>query len=256
MLKRLFWDIETSPNIVLSWRVGWKINIDHDNILQERAIICIGYKWETDKEAKVICWDEQQNDRNMLAEFLNIAEEADELVAHNGDCFDLPWLRTRCAFHRLPCSPLLKTADTLQWAKRKFNFNSNKMDYIAGYLGFGRKLKTEFGLWKDVLLKNDREALARMAEYCRRDVELLEKVWGQLEQQVRHKTHAGVMAGKDKWTCPSCASEHVWVARGPRVTACGTTQHQMQCRKCFRSYSVSSKAHSDFLEAKRKKNGK
>ena len=33
-IKRLFWDIETSPNVVLSWRIGYKINLDHDNILQ------------------------------------------------------------------------------------------------------------------------------------------------------------------------------------------------------------------------------
>ena len=33
------------------------------------------------------------------------------------------------------------------------------------FLGVGKKLKTDFDLWKDVLLKNDRTALARMVRY-------------------------------------------------------------------------------------------
>ena len=255
MLKRLFWDIETSPNICLSWRIGYKINIDHDNLLKERAIICIGYKWQDEPSAKIICWDKAQDDKAMLKEFLVIANEADEMVAHNGDSFDLPWIKTRCIFHGLPCDPLIKTVDTLQWARRKFLFNSNKMDYIAKFLGLGGKIKTEFGLWKEVI-KGDPAALKRMMEYCRKDVELLEQVWERMEKQVRHKTHAGVMSGLDKWTCPSCASEKIRVGRGHRVTAAGTVQHQMQCQDCGRSYSINSKAHSDYLEAKKPKKGK
>jgi hypothetical protein len=48
--KRLFYDIETSPNIGLFWQSGYKLNIDHSNIIQERAIICICWKWEGQKE--------------------------------------------------------------------------------------------------------------------------------------------------------------------------------------------------------------
>ena len=44
--KRLFYDIETSPNIGFFWGAGYKVNISHDNIIKERAIICICYKWE------------------------------------------------------------------------------------------------------------------------------------------------------------------------------------------------------------------
>lgn len=57
-LKRLFWDIEVSPDVVLSWRVGSKVHIAPENIVRERAIICIGYKWEKDKKARVMVWDE------------------------------------------------------------------------------------------------------------------------------------------------------------------------------------------------------
>ena len=35
-LARLFWDLETSPNIGLFWKSGWKINISEEKILQEK----------------------------------------------------------------------------------------------------------------------------------------------------------------------------------------------------------------------------
>jgi len=48
--KRLFFDIETSPNVGFFWSAGYKLNVTADSIIQERAIICICYKWEDEKE--------------------------------------------------------------------------------------------------------------------------------------------------------------------------------------------------------------
>ena len=176
----LFYDLETSPNVVLSWRVGYKLNIDQANIVKERAIICIGYKWEGDAKAQVLQWDANQCDKAMLVRFLAIANEADEMVAHNGDKFDPPWFRARCAYHGLQSMPSYKTVDTLQWARRNFYFNSNKLDYIARFLGIGGKIKTEFGLWKSICLERNAKSMKAMTDYCKYDVVLLEKVWGRL----------------------------------------------------------------------------
>ena len=251
-IKRLFWDIETSPNVVLSWRIGYKINIDHDNLLKERAVICIGWKWEGDDEIHALTWDKEQDDAAMLAKFLKVANTADELVAHNGDGFDLPWFKTRCIFHGLPTFPAYKTVDTLQWARRKFYFNSNRLDYIAKFLGLGGKIKTEFGLWKKIVLAKDAGALRTMVDYCKRDVGLLEQVYAKIAPHVPHKTHAAVSMGGDKWQCPRCGSDHVKVNL-TRVTAAGTVFKQMQCRKCGATYSISTKTHADYLEAKGKR---
>lgn len=250
LVKRLFWDIETCPNIVLSWRVGPKVSLDPENILKERAIICIGYKWQHEPQAKVMTWDKKQSDRAMLERFLKLANKADELVAHNGDSFDMPWFLTRCAFHGLHTFPRYKTTDTLQWAKRRFYFNSNKLNYLAQYFGMGAKIKTEFGLWKAVTLDKDPAALRRMAAYCARDVELLQKVYERIAPMAPIKTHAGVLHGGGKWTCPACASESV-KKKMTRVTASGVIQHQMQCRACGRTYSISSVAFEQYKEAKR-----
>jgi len=179
--KRLFFDIETSPNIVYSWRVGRKITIDHENIIKERAIICIGYKWEGEKNAHVISWG-NQNDYALLSRFTDIINSADEIVTHNGDNFDIKHLRARCIFHGIPLNPKFNSIDTLKLSRVGFNFNSNKLAYIAKFLGLGEKLDTGgFSLWKDVL-NGDSKALNKMIEYCRHDVELLEEVYNKLKE--------------------------------------------------------------------------
>ena len=44
-LKVLIYDIETSYNIVSSWRIGHNLTLPHYSIIKERAIICVSYKW-------------------------------------------------------------------------------------------------------------------------------------------------------------------------------------------------------------------
>lgn len=248
-LKRLFWDIEVSPDVVLSWRVGNKVHLAPENIVKERAIICIGYKWQTDKKARVLVWDEKQDDKAMLKDFLALANEADELVAHNGDRFDLPWFITRCLYHKIPTFPDYKTADTLQWAKRKFYFNSNKLNYIGQFLGMGSKIKTEFGMWKDITLNNDRAALKKMATYCARYVELLQGVWEKLAPLSAIKTHSGVASSRDKWSCPACGSVKVHKNK-TKISAQGNKTHAMQCNDCGRYYAISDAVYARYQAKK------
>lgn len=239
-IRRLFWDIETSPNVVYSWRIGFNINLSHENILSERKVICIGFKWEGERNVRVLRWDRNHDDKQMLREFLEVANEADELVAHYGNGFDLPWFRTRCIIHGFEPIPLYKTVDTKAISSKHFYFNSNKLDYLGHILGYGRKNETDFQLWIDVL--NDKPgALDYMCRYCGRDITLLERVWKRFSCYVKPRSHAGVMLGMEKWTCPHCASDHV-VVHKRRVTSSGTVQHQMVCAKCGGYYTISDSA--------------
>lgn len=179
-IKKLFFDIETSPNIVFSWRVGRKINIDYENIISERAIICISYKWEGEDKVHSLKW-ENGDDREMLRLFSQIIDSADQIVTQNGDKFDIKWLRARCIYHGIPISPKFNSIDTLKLAKAGFNFNSNKLDYMGEFLGVGNKIKTEYSLWKRIILNNDENALSEMIAYCEEDVRLLERVYNKLQ---------------------------------------------------------------------------
>jgi len=238
--KRLFFDIETSPNIGLFWEAGYKKNIDYSNIIKERAIICICYKWEDSKEVGYLTWDSKQCDKKMLQKFIEVANSADELVGHNGDKFDLAWIRTRCLFHRIPVFPVYTTIDTLKLSRSKFKFNSNKLDYIAKYLGMGEKIKTEFGLWKAIVLNKDKDAMDKMVKYCQQDVKLLEKVYKELSTHIFAKTHYGVIFGEDRGTCPECGSDDLW-RMSNRVTASGVKKIQFQCKTCHKYHTKTDK---------------
>ncbi len=248
-MRRLFFDIETSPLVVLSWRTGYKINLSHENILSERKIICAAWKWEGESTVHSARWDGDQSDRPLIEKVVPVLEKADEIVGHWLDGFDMPWVRTRALVHRVQTLPKYKTIDTCKWARRHFYFCSNKLDYLARFLGIGAKIRTEYDLWRKVVLHKDARALSYMVEYCKVDVELLEKVWARLQQAVPHQTHAGVMNGAEKWTCPKNGSENVSVSK-TKVTALGTKQFQMNCRDCGCYYTISQKSHNDYREEK------
>lgn len=231
--KRLYFDIETSPNIGLFWSAGYKQKIDYSNIIKERAIICICYKWEDAKEVYSVSWDENQCDKKLLQDFIKVANEADELVGHNGDKFDLPWIRTRCLYHRIDLFPKYITIDTLKLSRRQFRFNSNRLDYIASFLGIGKKIKTDFNLWKDIVLNKCEKSMKKMIDYCKQDVKLLEQVHKELRQHDMPKTHFGVVFNQDRGTCPECGSDDIIKSKS-RVTASGTKYIQYKCNTCYK----------------------
>lgn len=234
-VRRLYVDLETCPMIAYTWRVGNRISLSHDNIIADPRIICIGYKWEAGP-VKALTWDKDKCDKAMLSQFMKVLLEADEVIAHNGDRFDVPWIRTRCAFHRIHIPHQLPTVDTLKQARSGFRFPSNRLDYLGKYMGVGRKVETGgFGLWKSVM-DGDRKALRDMVEYCKRDVELLQEVHHTLYAYAKPTTHVGVAVGGYKHWCPSCGSDNVKSNASRRVSPQGVVKVQMMCKECGRTY--------------------
>lgn len=229
--KRLFFDIEVSANIGLFWQSGFKLNIGPESIIKERAIICICYKWEDSKEIHSLEWDSKQCDKSLLQKFVKIANEADELVGHNGDRFDLSWIRTRCLFHRIDMFPKYTTIDTLKISRSKFKFNSNKLDYIAKFLGVGQKIKTDYGMWKEIMLNKCKVSMAKMVKYCKMDVIVLEKVYKELSKHIEAKTHFGVIFGADRGSCSECGSDKLVRCR-KMVSSTGIKKIQFRCTTC------------------------
>ena len=248
-IKRLFFDIETSPNICYAWRIGYNINLQPHDIIEERKIICISYKWEGEDTIHSLTWDKNQCDKKMLQEFISVMNKADECIAHNGDRFDIKWIRTRCIYHRIPTFPNYKTLDTLKKAKNGFNFNSNKLDYIAQFLGVGAKVKHRgFDMWKDVLA-GSKEAMNEMVHYCEGDIIVLEDVFSVMQNYIKPNTHAGVILGNLKYSCSCCGSENVSLLRN-YVTASGTVKRIMECEDCESTNEISNASYMNYLKFK------
>lgn len=179
--RRLFLDIETSPNIVTSWGIGRMITLSPENIIKERQVICVCWKWEGNLEVQELHWN-KGNDKTLIKDFAKIINSADEIVGHNSDSFDLKWLKGRALLHNVYIKNNYKTIDTLKLSRKHFKLNSNKLDYIAQYLGLGKKIPTGYDLWKDIIFKNDPVALEKMITYCKNDVILLEKIFNKIRK--------------------------------------------------------------------------
>jgi len=236
--KVLIYDIETSYNIVKSWRVGYNLNINPQDILHERKIICISYKWSNENQIYNLSWDKNQCDKFMIEQFIEVLNEADIIVSHNGDKFDLPWIKTRAIYHNLPMLVNYKQFDTLKVAKRKFNFNSNRLDYISEFLGFGNKIKTEMSLWDDIVLRKCPIAMKKMIEYCDMDVELLSKIYDKLVYWENPMTHVGVDNNLSKYSSPISGSLNLLHIKSV-TTNRGTIKHIMQDLDTERLFEMS-----------------
>lgn len=227
-IKRLFYDIEVSPNLCMVWQTGHQIQVDYNMIIQERAIICICYKWEGNSKVYSLTWDSKQSDKSMVKAFAKIIEDADEVIGHNGDRFDLPWLRTRCLKYGIDLPPYVTTFDTLKIARSMFRFNSNRLDYVGKYLEVGQK-SDNGGLdtWKDIMFNKNKAAMDRMVKYCKQDVKLLEDVYDRFRPYIKPKSHVN----GDKRVCPECGSDHVQ-SRGRTIRASGSSSYRYHCQDC------------------------
>lgn len=247
--KILIYDIETSYNIVSSWRVGYQINLPHYSVIKERAIICISYKWVGDEEVYNLAWDADQNDATLLERFIPIMDEADLMVAHNGDRFDLKWIRTRAMLAGIEMLPFYPQHDTLKTAKRYFNFNSNKLDYLGTLLGFGGKIDTTHELWDDIILRKDPQALKDMITYCDEDVRQLEKVYLALAKWDKPKQHVGVLNGKPTFTSPLTGSDDLELVK-TRTTGGGTIKRIMRDLSTGGMFEMSNANYKKWLKNK------
>lgn len=225
----LLWDIETAPNLLWSWSLRIPSGyLHHDNIEKERTIICGCWKWQGKKKVYITAVKHTRPDDDLavVKALREVVASADAIVHHNGDSFDLKWLRARILYHGLPPLPPVLTIDTKKIAKSAFYFNSNRLDYLAKYLRIGCKIKTEFDLWKSVM-RGVKSALEKMIRYNKHDVVLLEKVYDRL---LPHAPAKLKRLYENREACQHCGGTHVQY-RGYVYTAANKYK-RYQCLGC------------------------
>lgn len=248
-VKRLFYDIETSQYEVRSFRIGYKLNLGYQNVRKLAKIICISWGWEGDNKIHNLKWDKDMCDKKMLEKFIPILNSADEIVAHNGDRFDIKWIRTRALFHKIPMKNKYRSLDTLKKAKQNFNFPNNRLDTIAQFLGVGAKVEHEgIKMW-DKVQDGDKHYLKEMVKYCDGDIVVLQDVYFAMQSYITHNTHVGANNGNLKASCASCGSEDISLVKN-NFTALGTIKREVECNTCGYNYETSNSAWRTFTEMK------
>lgn len=205
--KILIFDIETAPILALVWRV-WQENVGIEQI--EREWFCISWsaKWLYDSKVMgdVLTPKEikEEDDERIVKGLWELFNEADIVIAHNGEQFDVPRINTRFILWGLnPPSPY-RIIDTVKIARKYFAFSHNKLDYLASQFGIGHKMDTDFKLWKKCLL-GDKKSLTKMLKYNKKDVLLLEEVY--LRLRGWSHSHPNLNVYMDGTHCPYCGSD-------------------------------------------------
>ena len=149
-----------------------------------------------------------EDDYEIIKSLWKLLDEADIVIGHNGDAFDIKKANARFIFHGMePPSPF-KTVDTLNIA-RKAKFTSNKLDSLGEHLGLGRKVDTGgFSLWEGCM-NGEVKAFNKMLKYNKQDVILLEKVYNKLRPWTPRHPNLAVFKTKDERVCSHCGSTHL-----------------------------------------------
>ena len=214
----LIYDIETSANLAWVWGT-WQQNVIQFE--KEWRILCVTWKWFGEKGISYCGQDSfktyyKQNpecDLKVVEKLHELFDQADVLIAHNGDTFDKKKTNARFLFHGMePPSPY-KTIDTLKIARSKFKFNSNKLTDLGKTLGFGEKVNTGgFALWAGCM-NGCPKAWAKMQRYAKGDVKLLEKLYKKLLPWIDNHPNYGLYLDSEVPVCTNCG-KNTLIKRG------------------------------------------
>ncbi len=159
------------------------IDIEASNLSASMGyLLAIGYKWAGDKKAKVLSLADHPgkkstDDSVLLKAFEPIYREADLVVHHFGDYYDIPFLQTRRLIHKMRPLPGVSTVDTWRIARKRLKFHSNRLDAILKALGCPyKKTPLDGNIWIDASA-GDRKALSYVVKHCYWDVMVLEWVY-------------------------------------------------------------------------------
>jgi RNase P subunit RPR2 len=209
--KILIFDIETSPMVSYHWG-HWQQNIYLDQVIQNPIMLTWAAKWLFDSETMSDSISVKEvlklDDKRLVTNLWKLCDEADIIVAHYGDKFDIPMMNVRFITHGLPPISTTKSIDTKSVASKHFRFPSNKLDALGGYFGLGQKIKTDFLLWRGCM-EGDLEKIEEMRTYNVQDVVLLEEVYLKLRPYIKSHPNVGLYMETEKAVCGNCGSSEL-----------------------------------------------
>lgn len=185
MLKILVWDIETSPMITYTFQL-FDQNVRLEQVKEDWSILAWSAKWLGDSSHKTVYRDTRlqkniRDDKQIIKDLIKLLNQADIVITHNGNRFDIKKVNARAAINGLSPIRPYKSIDTYKESKKVFSFTSHSLDYMSDKLNKKyKKLKHAsypgLSLWKAVL-NGDMKAWKEMKKYCINDVLATEELF-------------------------------------------------------------------------------
>lgn len=192
--KLAFHDIETSPPLVYTYPLGSNITVPAANIVVDKKITSIGYKFHGEKTVTLLEWDwlgplvihpdhveGGGDDKQLLRDYSKVIIKAHIVVGQNGDSFDNKEINWRMNDHKLKAIMWPTSLDTYKLSKKTMRPTSHKLDYRSKNYGFGGKIKQDMDDCISVA-RGNLVAQRQRVRYNGKDVKDLEKIfWRELD---------------------------------------------------------------------------
>lgn len=184
--KILVLDIETSPIIAHVWGL-FDQNVGLNQVQDDWHVISWCAKWLGHKDVMYMDQRTQKdisNDKKIMTYLWELMDEADVLLTHNGDNFDIKKVNARFILHGMKPPSSFKKIDTLKIARSRFGFTSNKLAYLTDklcdkYKKLEHKKFPGHTMWVECL-KGNVAAWNEMEKYNKNDVLALEELYNKL----------------------------------------------------------------------------
>lgn len=243
--KILVFDIETSPQQAFGF-FHKKYQVSINEITRHSHFLCFAYKWLGQDQIGLVSQrhDPQytpgtEDDRWVAVRLHTLLTQADIVIAHYGDRFDIPYANERFLFHDLGPTAPFQSIDTKAESSRHFKSVSHALGDRTHKHGLTEKMKNSgWKLWMDCL-DGDPDAWDEMEEYNEVDVKALEDWYLKIRPWIGNngkKKHPnlGHYVRTDEPVCPNCMSPNLIV----RKWTPHRTQHYeyatMHCKDCGR----------------------
>jgi hypothetical protein len=233
MPKILIFDIETAPMEVYVWHL-FKNVVQPSMVIKDRSMLTWSAKWLFDDkimgEKVTVAEAFNRTDESILSGLWNLLNEADIVVAHNGNAFDIKIANGRFAVAGLHPPMPFKSIDTLLYARKVFSFPSFKLDCLNSYFGLELKMEHEgMDLWKKCVTGYP-ASLDKMLKYNKRDVSILEELYLKVRPWLKGHPNVGLYIDTDETVCSNCGNEDLtW--GGYYFTPAGKYK-SFRCDKC------------------------
>lgn len=234
--KILVFDIETAPITAYTWGM-YDQNIGLNQIKSDWHLLSWAAKWYGEPANKVIYMDNSKakdikNDKALIKGLWKLLDEADIVIAQNGDKFDIKKFNARAAIHGLLPPSHYRSTDTLKESRKVFSFTSHSLEFMSDKLNTKyKKLKHAkypgFELWK-AILEGDQKAWKEMEVYCIHDVLATEELYGKIQAWIKTQNLATFFDDADV-RC-RCGSTNI-IKKGFVYTDAGKFQGY-KCRDC------------------------
>jgi DNA polymerase elongation subunit (family B) len=239
----LSFDLEVSPAIGWYYPPTWETNILEWE--QRQKLMSFAWQWVypdgTYSKAESKClYDmpgykvDKQNDLLLSKELHNLLNEANILMGHNSDNFDIKMANYFFLMNKLGPVHRVQTIDTKKMAKM-FRMNNNTLNNVAKELGHEGKTKVKHAdIWRECFVDGDKESWNLMCVYNERDVEETTLAYLDMRPFMHNHPNIARIAGLE-YVCPTCLSTE-YKNDGHRYTGISKIR-RFVCSRCHRGFT-------------------